>query len=334
MTWLRNETDDLYDPGYTDMLRVSFGTEFKRAKLEDLVSLLSGRNFATRSYESEIITQSFEKLKAGIFKFMNETNFKRFVMIIKSAGFKKPWMVRSQNAINFAYLLYISLKDKNYDAALIESYVKRWFVMSMLTGRSSGSFESQFDFDIKQLETRDFGEYLERVEAAELSDAFWEVTLPQAMITSVASSPYWCVYLASQIVTGDKGFLSTSITVENMVEHRGDIHHIFPKDYLKKQGLTRGQYNQIANYTYMQSEINIKVGNKPPSVYMGSVLDKVHAGDKSVTGFSSTQDIESNLKENAIPSYFMTSDGKDYDTFLEDRRALMTEKIKKYYKSF
>ena len=28
MTWLKNENDDLYDPSYTDMLRVAFTTEF------------------------------------------------------------------------------------------------------------------------------------------------------------------------------------------------------------------------------------------------------------------------------------------------------------------
>ncbi len=48
MSWVRNENDDIYDPAYTDMLRVAFTSEFKRGKLEDLVALLSGRNFETR----------------------------------------------------------------------------------------------------------------------------------------------------------------------------------------------------------------------------------------------------------------------------------------------
>ncbi len=45
MIWLKDEKDDLYDPDYNDMLRVSFTYEFERGKLSDLVSLLSGRNF-------------------------------------------------------------------------------------------------------------------------------------------------------------------------------------------------------------------------------------------------------------------------------------------------
>ena len=84
MSWLKNENDDLYDPSYTDMLRVAFTTEFNRGKMADLVSLLSGRNFETRTFEDTIAENSYSKLKQGVFNFMNETNFKRFVMSIKS----------------------------------------------------------------------------------------------------------------------------------------------------------------------------------------------------------------------------------------------------------
>jgi len=59
MAWLRNENDDLYDPSYTDMLRVAFTSEFRRGRLQDLVALLSGRNFETRQYEEAIIEDSF-----------------------------------------------------------------------------------------------------------------------------------------------------------------------------------------------------------------------------------------------------------------------------------
>ena len=45
-----------------------------------------------------------------------------------------------------------------------------------------------------------------------------------------------------------------------MIEHRGDIHHIFPRQYLKENGFSQSQYNQVANYVYVQQEINIKVG--------------------------------------------------------------------------
>jgi hypothetical protein len=331
MSWLKDELDDLYDPSYTDLLRVSFGTEFKRGKLSDLVSLLSGRNFETRTFEEDIAEQSFAMLKSGIMKFMGKTSFQRFVMIIKSAGFIRPWMIRSKNALNFAYLLYLSLKDQGIDSGQIESYVKRWFVMSILTGRATGSFESQFDYDIKQLATRDFGAYLSEVEAAELGDSFWEAALIQQLNSSISSSPYWHIFLAVQVATGAKGFLSKDITVANLIAHRGDIHHIFPKDYLKKNGLTRGKYNQIANYVYMQSEINIKVSNKAPHVYMSAIKEQIDTDSTNYGSITTQENLLSNLRDCCIPDNVFQMSIDDYEAFLISRRSLMAQSIKEYY---
>jgi hypothetical protein len=331
MSWLKNENDDLYDPTYTDMLRVTFGTMFKRGKLADLVSLLSGRNFETRTFEEEIAENSFALLKSGVMKFMNETEFKRFVMIIKSAGFIQPWMIRSKNAINFAYLLYLTLRDNKVAPAQIESFVRRWFVLTILTGRSTGSFESQFDYDIKQLANRDFGEYLQEIETAELGEAFWNAALPMALNTSSSNSPFWHVFLAAQVKKGDKGFLSRDIRVEDMIEHRGDIHHIFPKDYLKRNGLTRGKYNQIANYVYMQSEINVKVGNKAPNDYMGKVREQIDNGSLQYSGISDLSALNDNLRENGVPLNIFDLGIDHYEAFLQERRKLMAEKIQGYY---
>ena len=104
MSWLRNENDDIYDPSYTDMLRVAFTSEFHRGRLQDLVALLSGRNFETKQFEAEIAEESFGRLRQGILSFMNESHFKRFVMIIRSAGFVDASLIGSQNALNFAYI--------------------------------------------------------------------------------------------------------------------------------------------------------------------------------------------------------------------------------------
>ncbi len=65
IAWLKNENDDLYDPSYVDVLRVSFTYKFTRGKMGDLVSLLSGRNFKTREFEIEIEEDTYQKLKKG-----------------------------------------------------------------------------------------------------------------------------------------------------------------------------------------------------------------------------------------------------------------------------
>lgn len=333
MQWLKTENENLYDPDYNDLIRVAFTSQFNRGRLSDLVSLLSGRNFETRTYEDAIAEQSFATLKTGVNSFINETNFKRFLMIIKSAGFISPKLIRSQNAINFAYIVYLKLKELKVNSILIESYVRRWLVYSILTGRYSGSPESSFDFDIKQISLKPFDEYLQEKEEGELSDAFWNASLPQSLDTSVASSPYFHVFLASQVKANDRGFLSKDVLVSDLISLRGDIHHLFPKDYLKKNGLDQSKYNQIANYVYMQSEINIKVGNKPPKDYFEIVNSQMLENNRLVSGLATKQELLDNLKMNSVPTEIMQMSINDYNEFLAIRRKLMATKIKEYYLS-
>lgn len=331
IAWLKDEMDDLYDPEYTDLLRVAFTSEFNRGKLADLVSLLSGRNFETKTFEEEIARSSFATLTQGVTNFINETNFKSFLMIIRSAGFISSDLIRSQNTLNFAYILYLKLKSLNYDRGEIERYVRKWFVLSILTGRYSGSPESRFDFDIKNVSSKDFKQYLKDVESADLSDAFWDSSLVQSLDTSSSNSPYFNVFLAAQVKSNDRGFLSRDITVNDLITKKGDIHHIFPKDYLKKNGLKKGRYNQAANYAYMQTEINIKVANKAPNKYMEDVKKQCSAGKFKYGGIDSTKNLEENLKMHCIPDSIYSMDIDDYDEFLEKRRILMAKKMRDYY---
>ena len=333
IAWLKTEKDDLYDPDYNDLIRVAFTTQFNRGRLSDLVSLLSGRNFETRTYEESIAEQAFASLRIGVENFINKTNFTRFLMIVKSAGFISPKLIGSQNAVNFAYIVYLKLKDVGVNSVDIESYVRRWLVWSILTGRYSGSPESAFDFDVKQISNRPFREYLREKEDGELSEAFWNTLLPSRLETNAASSPFFNVFLAAQVKASDKGFLSTGVTISDLISIRGDIHHIFPKDYLKKHGLSQNKYNQIANYVYMQSEINIKVGNKSPKDYMEQIRSQIQSSNRLVSGISTDFELDENLKMNAIPINFDKFSIEEYDEFLLARRKMMALKIRDYYHS-
>ncbi|MFH1961723.1 MAG: DUF262 domain-containing protein [bacterium] len=331
MSWQKNENDDLYNPSYTDMLRVAFTSEFKRGRLEDLVALLSGRNFETREYEEAIAEQSFKVFEKGILSFINEMNFKRFIMILRSAGFIESSMIRSQNTVNFAYIVYLVLRSQKIDPNIIESNVRKWFVMSVLNGRYSSSPESAFDYDIKRIDKMGFTKYMEDVEAAAMSDAFWNAGLPQQMNTPVASSPYFNVYLAAQVYANDKGFLSRDITVRDLITHRGDVHHLFPKNYLKKYGLMQDRYNQIANYVMMQSEINIAIGDKSPSEYFSKLLEHCNNGSAAYGAITDLDQIRENFTMHCIPEGMEDKNIDHYDEFLQERRKLMAMKIRNYY---
>lgn len=330
--WVIHEQEDIYVPSYTDVLRVSFTHIFHRGKIADLVNLLSGRNFETRENIESIAEDSFRKLREGVEAFVNETNFKRFLMIVRSAGIIDASLVRSQNVLNFGYILYLSLKAREIDANTIESLVRRWIVLSMLTGRYSGSAESAIDYDIKRFTEQDPVQFVKTTEAGELSDAFWNTVLVQRLDTSVASSPYFLVYLMAQVKRNARGFLSKQITVQSLIEQRGDIHHIFPKKYLQRNGIdNRKDYNQIANYVYTQSEINIKIKDDAPCDYMARMKSQVSGDGSFYGGISTMEDLETNLAENCVPIEFMGMDVFDFQVFLDMRRTLMAKYIREYY---
>ena len=333
MRWLKDVTDDIYDPTYTDMLRVAFTAEFSRGKLADLVALLSGRNFETRQYEDAIAEESFAKLKQGILQFIKNTHFERFTMIIRSAGFVTSDLIGGQNALNFAYILYLRGRAENVSAADLERLVRRWYVMSILRGRYSGSPETAFDTDIRQIEARGLGDYVDAVIDNELPESFWTGMLPQLMDTSSAQSPYFLAYKAAQVKLGDKGFLSRDITVTDLMMNHSDVHHVYPRNHLKKQGLAKGRYNQIANFVLAQSEINIAIGDKAPEIYFAELAKQCAGGPKKYGGITKRTELCTNLRMSCLPESMIDGEIPAYDEFLEQRRKLMALKIKTWFET-
>lgn len=330
--WAAAKISPIYQTSYTDILRVAFTYKFKRGRLSDLVSLLSGRDFETREYKAEIAESAFKQLHEAVMQAVNQTNYERYLMIVRSAGVAKKSLIRSQNVLNFGYTLYLALRERNVESSKIEKIVRKWIALTILTGRYSGSPESNFDYDIKRFSSyEDPLEYLKITEDGELSDAFWKVNLVQRLNTSVASSPYFNMYLISQVKAHDKGFLSTQIDVESMLENRGDIHHLFPKNYLTKNGIPQSQYNQIANYVLLQQEINIKIRDAAPCVYMQEVLQQCQTKQAVYGGIVDTDVLQQKLEQNCIPDGFEKMDIRDYPDFLNQRRMKMAEKIREYY---
>lgn len=333
ISWLRNDTDDLYSPEYGDLIRIANLVGFDRGKVAALVSELSGRDPETRKVDENRIPEAYDRLERSLLQIVKKYEFENFVMTIKSAGFIQPSMIGSMNAMNFSYALYLRLrKDSTMAEAERKRIVRRWFVMSMLTGRHSGSFESTWEQDIRRITAQGAAEYLKQLEDSELSNAFWNVQLPASLNTSSPRSPYFQAFLAAQVSSGARGFLSKAITVQAMQEQSGDIHHIMPKDYLRRNGYSdRGEYNQVANYVLTETAINIRIANRAPNVYMTEVQTQVDSGTLSLGGITTAEDLRSNFQENAIPDGLGGMEAADYPTFLEQRRKMMARHIKDYY---
>jgi hypothetical protein len=153
------------------------------------------------------------------------------------------------------------------------------------------------------------------------------------MDTSAASSPYFLVYQAAQTKLGDLGFLSRDIAVRDLLLNRSDVHHVYPRNYLKKQGLPRARYNQIANFVLAQSEINIGIGDKAPDIYFAELAQQCNGGVKKHGGITEIEEMRANLRMNCLPESLLDGDIPDFDSFLDRRRKLMAQKIKTYFEA-
>ncbi len=334
LEWLKDDKETVYDPECDDVLRVAFMHRCKRAKLADLVAMLSGRDFETREFKEEIVESTYRDLETGVNNVINGYNFSQFMLAIRSAGFTSKKLVNSVMAIDFAYAVYLLLQEsKEVSVDEIKSLVQRWYVLSVLTGRYSASPESSFAKDIRAIGENGVRATLKAIEDATLSDNFWNIQLNQNLTYVSSINPTYQVFLAAQNFFKIDSLLS-HIPVGELVNLGGDIHHIFPKQYLVDNGFDKHEYNQVANYAYLDTPINIKIGKKAPMVYMNEALDAIkNDKDKSYKSIKSMEEFTKNLEDNCIPLDILNMDYTNYQAFLSARRIKMTELIRAYYYS-
>lgn len=333
--WLQSQSDELFQPDYTDVIRIAGLVGFSRGKAGAIVSELSGLDPQTRKIDESLIPDAYARFGNALDQLVRKTHVERFVMMIKSAGFIDSSMIGSKNALNFAYALYLRLRNSEQ---LTEGertrIVKRWFVMTLLTSRAVGSFESTWETDLRRIEEQGADDYLRLIETSELGDGFWDVALPQELVSPSKRSPAFQIFLAALVRRGARGFLSKSINVTQMIEGHGDMHHIVPKNHLIKNGYPKqGDYNQIANFALTETAINIAIRDHPPKEYMARLSSQIETGQLAIGEITTQAELDANLTENAIPEFIHDVTANDYPRFLAARRQLMAAMIRDYYSS-
>ncbi len=332
--WYAESESNIYTPTFDDLIRTAFMSKYYRGRLANLTDLLHGRNFETRTYEESIMNDTFNHFSEGVKSFVDKYSMNQFIETMKSAGFVYPKLIKGRMAIDFAYMLFIRLRqDNTIDKLKIGHYVQTWYVMSILTNRYSASPESQFDRDLRAIKNKGFQQfYNETME--NYGDDFWSITLPQSLQTSSSTAPAFCVYLAAQCKMSDDSFLGNGAKVRDLLE-TADIHHLFPKKYLKDNGINAiVKYNQVANYVVLSRPVNIVIGKKAPQKYMGEVFEALTNGKQSeYTTINDLEELNKNCQVNCIPEEFKEMTSENYEVFLEKRRQLMAQKIKQYFYS-
>ena len=319
------------EPSPDQLLRVGVGLAFKRARLKYVYSILRGKDLETEKFSDERREQQFELLKDAQQRVLNLQYWHDFMNCIRQAGFRSGKMISSQNNLLFSYMLYLigrtEYKVNEFD---LRRVIARWFFMSAVTGRFTGSPESAMEFDLARL--RDVGtadgfvKTLSQICDITLTNDFWAVSLPNDLATSSPRSPSLFAYLASLVLL-DARALFSKIKVADLLDpsmqaNRAAVerHHLFPKGFLSKQSITATrETNQIANYALVEWGDNTDISDQAPVNYLPNMKARF-----------SQAELERMYRLHALSPNW---EHLDYREFLEKRRELMAKVIAEGYKT-
>jgi hypothetical protein len=283
----------LIDPDPDQMLRVSVGLAFRRARLQYVYSILRGKDLETGNFSTERRDNQFEFLKNAQAKSLNIQNWHEFIKAVKQAGFARQDYISSKNNLLYAYIFFlIGREDFKMDLYELKKLIGKWFFMSSITGRYTGSPETIMEMDLARLRglstAIEFSKVLDDIIQSQLTRDFWDITLPMDLSTSSSTSPSLYAYYAALYILGANGLFSklkvSDLLQEGLRSKKSALerHHLFPKAWLNKIGIIeQRETNQIANFALVEWSDNIAISDTAPKEYLPTYLTRLNEADKS-----------------------------------------------------
>jgi hypothetical protein len=317
-------------PDPDQLLRVSVGLGFRRARLQYVYSILRGKDLETGQFSGERRDAQFNVLKQAQARVLNLQHWHDFLKAILRAGFRSGRIISSKNNLLFAYILYLlGRTEYHVEEHKLRRLIAQWFFMTALTGRYTSSPESKMEFDLARLRgLNDAGSFvavLEDICNATLTNDYWSITLPTDLATAAANSPSMFAFFAALNLHDARVLFSKQKVLELMdpatQAYRSALerYHLFPKAYLKSIGITETRdINQIANFTVVEWSDNTLISDRPPGEYLPQLEERF-----------TTQELERMYYWHALPEQW---ESLPYQEFLKQRRELMAKMIRDAYK--
>lgn len=330
-----NPKEDICNPIISfepaDVIRVVMAYGFKRGRLKYGYKLLRGADLDKKgAISEELRNMRFDKFKSVLNQVLDRDNFKEFLKCVNAAGFVTNKLLPSNTNITYAYAFWLIGKyDFGIGVNELKKVISKAIYFFNLTSRYSASFESLVENELIELSDlttnsnkESFSTYFSNVEKAELTNDFFNITLVDKLKSSSNQNPAFLTYIAAQNILGAKVLFSKpSITTVSSFDEwvngsrkAVELHHLFPKNYLKTLSFKNKEINQVANYAFIEWPDNMDISDEAPSKYF----------KKQVDGLSE-QEIKDMLKLHALPYGW---EDLSYNEFLEKRRELMTKIIK------
>lgn len=321
--------NQIIDVQPSHLIRMAVGLGFHRARLKYGYKLLRGKDLETGIISEETRDKNIAIFKSALDKVTNLNNWHSFLNLFAEAGYLNKSLVASTYVVVFSYVLFLIGKEEyKFNPMELRKVITRWIFMSTITSFYSSSPESTVERQLADLrsitDVNGFVDYLNQTIKQRMNDSYFNVELINDLTSSSATSPVWFGYIASINVLGTPMLFSNTplskywVLGSDGMKKAIDKHHIFPKQYLADIGIPDDRdRNQIANFTYLDYNTNIDISDDAPSLYVVKYKKKL-----GIEGYAKA------CADNALPENF---ESMSYFEFLEKRRVLMSEIIKKAY---
>jgi hypothetical protein len=223
----------------------------------------------------------------------------------QNAGFESADWLPSMNAM----IPLVAFFERNKQvSAGGEAQLLRWFYLASLRGRYTGSGETAMDEDLKALTQPDcIYELLKN--AIPAGGGSSKVTPDEFDDAGVRNPLFALTYAAARRAGAKDWFTGVSLSKQVVgVDHQVEVHHVFPKALLKREGVSRHDRDEIANLAFLAAKPNKAISSKLPADYLSKIpVDR--------------------LKSQCIPTDKRLWGLDRYHEFLAERRAMLSDAV-------
>ncbi|TJY60792.1 DUF262 domain-containing protein [Sinimarinibacterium sp. CAU 1509] len=319
------------EPDPDQLLRVSVALGFFRGRLKSVYQVLRGKDLDTGEFSAERREAQFAVLQQAQTRTLDLTCWHQFLSALVGAGFRSGEMISSQNALLYAYAVYLIGRTQcKVPEHQLQKVIGRWFFFASLTGRYTSSPESVMDGDLNRLRgitgAEAFVTVLDDLISNELTGDYWSTTLPANLNSSSARNPELFAYVAAQnrlhapVLFSHKklsDLLDPALKTKKKALER---HHLFPRAWLERQGESDLKIiNQMANYALLEWPDNIDISDDPPAEYVPQIRTRFSA-----------EEWQRMHELHALPNAW---EQMDYADFLVARRKLMANIVRRGFET-
>jgi hypothetical protein len=209
--------------------------------------------------------------------------------------------------VTLSYLLHKDILSKN---RLISEDTKRglikWLILASVNKRYTGRLETDLFEDVSKIaEGKGVNGLLDNLRLKSIPSEILEGSYDKCHLTLLLAS-----YRSLQTRDWDLNRRPTIPLIGEIDPEELQIHHIFPRDLLEKEG--KDQFvDDVANITIISNKANKRIGNKPPSIY----LKELYEEDPEL------------LKRHLVPTDAELWNVNNYEQFLKERRELILKYV-------